>query len=114
MVGKGTRLPSPQDAPFTMVTAKIQTHAPIPHTVEEQIVERIVAPGQDYTVHVLAHVKEGGEAWSLVRLEEPFLSVGGKEISLEVLNHAPWLEEKRVGNRRSWGGEIGWSRGELC
>ncbi|MCJ1244093.1 hypothetical protein MMC30_001291 [Trapelia coarctata] len=101
--GFGPALPSSGEAPFTLQEVTLRTHAQLPHTVEGQMRSRTVNPGQDYTINVLAHVKEGGEVWSLIRLERPFLRVEGDEYSLKVLDRAPWLEQKLAAIVRSWG-----------
>lgn len=91
--GLGSLFPDSKDAPFRVVSAKIQTGSSVPLTVEGQRVYTKEEPGQDYTVHVLAYVKKRGDVWSLVNLKGPFLRLEGREYSLKVLNHAPWLKE---------------------
>jgi len=102
MLGLGSSMPDATER--TAQTVELKTHEPVPHSVEGQIVSRRMAPGQDYTINVPAHVKEGGEAWSMVQLDSPFMErEGGEEVSLRVLNRAPWLEENRVATGISGG-----------
>ena len=96
MIGLDSRLPTEKEAPYTAQVIQLETHKPVPRSVEGQIMSRRLTPGQDYTIHVLAHVKEGGEAWSMVDLRRPFMRIeGGLMVSLRVLDQAPWLEESR-------------------